>query len=101
MTPPPTELKLLPCPFCGAPQEDVDGEMGTRHKEWCYFIVWEHELPGAPNRIMAWNTRTPQPIQDAIKAASEGIRRYIWANPYIDTFTIEQILTKHLNPKTR
>lgn len=54
---PPEEIKLLPCPFCGMPEKEKDGEIGIKHKADCYFIVWETELDGSPVREMAWNIR--------------------------------------------
>ena len=50
--------ELLPCPFCGATEEERDGVKGTNHHEECYLILMETELPNSPLRIMAWNSRT-------------------------------------------
>src|SRR5271168_2844953 len=74
MTPNP-ETKLLACPFCGAVESERDGVIGTEHKDECYLILMETELPNSPLRIMAWNTRTtPQPpveVKDLEKVAEK------------------------------
>lgn len=49
--------KMLHCPFCGATESERDGVVGTQHKEDCYIILMETELPNSPLRIMAWNAR--------------------------------------------
>jgi hypothetical protein len=52
-----SEEKLLACPFCGTEESERDGTKGTQHKDDCYIILMETELPNSPLRIMAWNRR--------------------------------------------
>ena len=51
------EAKFLACPFCGTEESERDGVKGIQHKEDCYIILMETELPNSPLRIMAWNRR--------------------------------------------
>ena len=55
-----TQDKMKPCPFCGAEESERDGQMGVEHKEDCYFLLMESELPGSPLRFMAWNSRAAE-----------------------------------------
>jgi hypothetical protein len=61
-----SQEKLKPCPFCGAQESERDGVIGTQHKEDCYIILMETELPNSPLRIMAWNQRVAEPSNEKL-----------------------------------
>lgn len=59
----PTEAKLLPCPFCGAPAALTDTMPGGAY--WCHCTICECEGPAsskdAATAISAWNRRATPP----------------------------------------
>jgi hypothetical protein len=98
------EEKLKACPFCGSEESERDGTNGTQHKDDCYIILMETELPNSPLRIMAWNRRAGdrQPVASetvGVKALASAtgyaaaLERAITALTY-RADTLEESITK-------
>ncbi len=92
MTPPSTEIRLLPCPL----QEAISNVCNILVCADEYGRVSDCQL-AATLRNAARNNRTPQPTQDAIKAASHELAKAFGGSEMY----IENVLNRHLNPKTR
>lgn len=90
-----SELKLLPCPFCGyerAFMHEVDSAaygkkyaVSCRTKR-CPAVIWElaYDLfPSKEEAVKAWNTRAPLPSDPSM---IEAVARAIHDNSWYGTF---------------